>query len=77
MISPKSEIDTDHVLEDNRKSSIRVDSTASSVEVQFPNRNTHTSDTEISEAEDTGAVSDDDDLWADTSLLGESSKDLG
>jgi hypothetical protein len=53
-------------LENNRKSSIRIDTSSSGIQIQFTDRNTHSSNTEIPQAEDTGSISNNDDLWADS-----------
>lgn len=57
-----------NVLEDNGKTTIWVDTTTCSVQVEFADRDTHTSDTKVAQAEDSRAISDDNDLGIDLTL---------
>jgi len=64
-------------LKDNRETSAGVDTTTGNVEIQLADRDTHATETEVTETKDTRAVSDDNDLGLGSEGGGVLGEDLG
>lgn len=67
-------------LKNHGESGAGVQTTTGNVEVQLTDRDTHATETKVTETKDTGAVSDDDDLglgFEGGGVLGQNLAELG